>query len=297
MKWVEGVIIVKFKLFFLFFIISIIITASTEVKIILPKSSSDVRFNYYLDLLKLSLDKTKKEYGTYKINIEYADISRQRLATYLTEGSPFVDVIWTGTNIEREKSMLPVRVPLLKGLKGLRLLVINKYDQEVFSKINNINDLKKLVAIQGVDWPDTAILLANGFKVETSTNYEGMFKMVDSQRVDYFPRALNEPFDELALRPDLDLVIEDKIMLFYFLPNFFFVNTKKPLLRDRIEKGLNIAISDGSFDKLFYNHPSNKEVLNKVNFSKMKIFKLDNPFLTEETKKLINNKKYILNIE
>ena len=287
----------KIKLFSLFFLIIVIVYGSTNVKIILPKSSSDVRFNYYLDLLKLSLDKTIKEYGTYKINIEYTDISRQRLITYLSEGSPFVDVIWTGTNIEREKAMLPVRVPLLKGLKGLRLLIINKYNQDVFSNIKNVNDLKKLVAIQGVDWPDTAILLANGFKVETSTNYDGMFKMVSSQRVDYFPRALNEPFDEILLRPDLDIMIEEKIMLFYFLPNFFFVNIKKPILRDRIEKGLNIAISDGSFDKLFYNHPSNKEVLNKINFSKMKIFKLDNPYLTKETKKIINNKKYILNFE
>lgn len=267
----------------------------TEVNIVLPKSSNDTRESYYVDLLKLSLDKTKIKFGDYKLNIKKEDISRQRLATYLAEGNSFVDVIWTGTNIEREKSMLPVRIPLLKGLKGMRLLIINKHNQNLFSNIDNVEDLKKLVAIQGVDWPDTAILKANGFKVDTSPNYEGMFKLIDTGRADYFPRAINEPYDEINLHKNLSLMVESKIVLYYFLPNFFFVNVKKSALRDRIEEGLKIAISDGSFDNLFYNHPSNI-ALKTINFSKMKIFKLENPFLSEETKKLMNRKDLIIPI-
>lgn len=267
----------------------------TEVNIVLPKSSNDTRESYYVDLLKLSLDKTKIKFGDYKLNIKKEDISRQRLATYLAEGNSFVDVIWTGTNIEREKSMLPVRIPLLKGLKGMRLLIINKHNQNLFSNIDNVEDLKKLVAIQGVDWPDTAILKANGFKVDTSPNYKGMFKLIDTGRADYFPRAINEPYDEINLHKNLSLMVESKIVLYYFLPNFFFVNVKKSALRDRIEEGLKIAISDGSFDNLFYNHPSNI-ALKTINFSKMKIFKLENPFLSEETKKLMNRKDLIIPI-
>lgn len=267
----------------------------TIVKIVLPKSESDVRYSYYLDLLKLSLDKTSSKYGSYKFETEFADVTRQRLATYLADGSPYVDVIWTGTNIEREKNMLPVRIPLLKGLKGYRLLIINKEREKDFDKITNINDLKKLVGIQGVDWPDKDILLASGFKIETNPNYNGMFLMVHNNRVDYFPRAINEPFDELKLRPDLNLTIAKKVMIYYHLPNYFFVNIKKPELRNRVEEGLNIAIKDGSFDKIFYNHPSNKELFQKINFKNMKIFKVENPYLTQETKKIMNDKKYIFN--
>lgn len=280
-------------LFFLF--IFSFVFPQTTVKIVLPKSESDVRYSYYLDLLKLSLDKTTSKYGTYKFETEFADVTRQRLATYLADGSSYVDVIWTGTNIEREESMLPVRIPLLKGLKGYRLLIINKEREKDFDKITNINDLKKLVGIQGVDWPDKDILLASGFKIETNPNYNGMFLMVHNNRVDYFPRAINEPFDELKLRPDLNLTIAKKIMIYYPLPNYFFVNTKKAELRNRIEEGLNIAIKDGSFDKLFYNHPSNKEVFQKVDFKNVKIFNIENPYLTEETKRVMNDKKYIFN--
>jgi len=78
---------------------------------------------------------------------------------------------------------------------------------------------------------------------------------------------------------------------------FFFVNINNPKLRDRIEEGLYIAIKDGSFDKHFYNHPSVKQALQKVNFKKMKVFKLDNPLLTPETKALIGKKDLILQIK
>ena len=284
-------------IFLLLFLINISSYALTTVKIILPESEKDVRYSYYLDLLKLSLDKTTKKYGKYEFDIQYRDVTRKRLISYLAEGSPDLDVIWTGTTMEREKIMLPIRIPLLKGLKGCRLLLINKDKKDVFSKIKSVNELKKMTAIQGIDWPDTEILTANNFKVETTAIYEGMFKFLDLQRVDYFPRAINEPFEELKARPNLNLMIEPSIMLYYPAPNFFFVNIKKIQLKNRIEEGLNIAIKDGSFDKLFYNHPSNSQIFKKIDFKKMKIFKLDNPFLTKETRKVMNKKEYVIKID
>ena len=50
------------KLIFLFLLlINISSYGITNVKIILPESEKDVRYTYYLDLLKLSLDKTTKK--------------------------------------------------------------------------------------------------------------------------------------------------------------------------------------------------------------------------------------------
>ena len=43
--------------------------------------------------------------------------------------------------------------------------------------------------------------------------------MVDGDRFDAFPRGVNEPFGELAQRPDLpDLKVEDTILLVYRMP-------------------------------------------------------------------------------
>lgn len=281
------VIVVSFVLLF-----AILSYGETVVKVNIPESKNDLRQNYYYNVLKLSLDKTKDKYGEYKI--EYVDAGIQgRRAAFLAEGSPDLDMIWTMTSIEREKSMLPVRIPLLKDLMGYRIFIINKKDKNKFSNIKTVEELKKMRAIQGHDWPDTEILIANGFQVEKSSNYEGMFEMIDLERADYFPRGVNEPFDEIKLRSKLNLAVDDTIMLQYFAPFFFFVNVKKPELRDRVKEGLEKAIVDGSFDKLFYSDPSNKEMLEKIDFKKMRIFKLENPFLTEETKKLQNRKEFI----
>lgn len=284
-----------FFMVILFFILTLFSYSMTIVKVMKPESESDVRQNYYLKLLTLSLEKTKTKYGDYKIENTVEGL-QGRAVKLLADGSSLVDVMWCMTNAERERIMLPVRVPLLKGLMGYRIFIINKNNIEKFLNIKSIEELKKLKAIQGHDWPDTDILINNGFKVEKSTYYEGMFKMIDSGRADYFPRAVNEPYSEIKKREELNLIVEERIRLYYFAPIYFFVNVKKGNLRNRIAEGLEIAIDDGSFDKIFYNDNSIKNIITDINNNKIKIFKLENHFLTSETRKLENNKRYIIDI-
>ncbi len=62
-----------------------------------------------------------------------------------------VDVVWTMTSRKREKQLLPIRIPLLKGLQGYRIFIINENDNEKFNKISTLEDLRELVAGQGRD--------------------------------------------------------------------------------------------------------------------------------------------------
>ena len=43
--------------------------------------------------------------------------------------------------------------------------------------------------------------------------------------------------------------------------------------------------------------PEQLQIFKKINFKKMKIFKLDNPFLTKETKAIMNKKEYVIKID
>ena len=71
---------------------------------------------------------------------------------------------------------------------------------------------------------------------------------------------MNEPWDELKARPKLlNLVIEPNLMLVYPAPIYFCKQKKNAKLARRIKKGLDLAIEDGSFDKLFYDHPAIKK--------------------------------------
>jgi hypothetical protein len=261
------------------------VVAEQIIRIVAPESANDHRQDYYRALLKLALDKTAATYGPYRFEAVSGSIQGRRVLL-MSQGNQILDVIWTMTSQEREAALRPIRIPLLKGLMGARLLIINKRDKALFAQINTLPQLQQLRAIQGHDWPDTQILQANHFSVLPATIYESMFKMIALGRGDYFPRGLNEPFVEVAERPELDLMVEPHLMIYYFSPFFFFVNASKPELRERIETGLRLAINDGSFDKLFYSDPDNQKMLNAVDFAKMTIFRIPNPLLTKETAQL-----------
>jgi len=101
-----------------------------------------------------------------------------------------VDIIWTVTSKTRERQLLPIRIPLLKGLLGHRVLIIRKKEKRIFSAVLNLEDLQQFTAGQGHDWPDVKILQANGINVSTASTYDGLFSMLQAARFDFFPRGI-----------------------------------------------------------------------------------------------------------
>lgn len=286
------------KLYLILTFIFIIINLSysiTVVNIIDKTFEGDSRNNYYVKLLNLALSKTENKYGKYKINQETMDVSQSRVVRELQKGN-LVNLMWTMTSKERESQLLAIRIPLLKGLMGNRIFIIHKDKQNKFININKIEDLNNLFITQGHDWPDTKILISNGINVEKIVNYENFFYLLKNKRVDAFPRGVMEPWNEIEQFGDNLLTVENEILLRYFAPMYFFVNKDDTLLAERIEEGLNLAINDGSFDELFYLQPSIQKMFNSAKLNKRKIFELNNPLLTPETKAISSDKKYIYNI-
>ena len=72
-------------------------------------------------------------------------------------------------------------------------------------------------------------------------------------------------------------------MLKYRAPIYFFVSRGDTLLAQRLEKGLRMAIDDGSFDDYFYNSPINKPIFASNKLKGRKIFELNNPLLSPQT--------------
>ena len=78
-------------------------------------------------------------------------------------------------------------------------------------------------------------------------DYEGLFKMLMSNRFDAFPRGVNEIFKELEVRKEEipDLAVEESICLYYPLPRFFYTAKGNTLLAERVTKGLEKMIDSG----------------------------------------------------
>ena len=268
-------------LWILIFLTEITYAETLTIRHIKPVNENDIRNEYFVGLLKLALEKTKDQ-GSYQLTPAKSKMVQERAIASLKDGQ-FIDVLWTMTSKERESTLLPVRIPLLKGLLGHRIFIINKGEESKFQKVNTIDDLKKLSAGQGKGWPDTEILISNGFKVKESPSYLNLFKMLQGKRFDYFPRGVNEPWAEVVAHKDKNLVIEETLLIQYPAPIYFFFSTKNTALAKRIEQGLWKSIDDGSFDETFKNSPANVGIFKNANIDNRKIFKINNPLLTPET--------------
>lgn len=255
------------------------VAATANDKIIRVNDVSDPNSKYAIDMLKLALSYSDKD---YRIEIDSTDFTQGRANEEVRSGG-LIDVMWTSSSRELEDELLPIRIPLFKGLLGYRIFIIKPDNQPKFDKIKTLEDLKKLEFGQGQTWGDTAILEANGFKVVKTSRYPVLFDMVEGGRFDAFPRGVHEPFNELAARPDMNLAIEKNLMLAYKMPFYFFVAKENTELARDIETGLNKAIADGSFDKAFMNSASVKDVFEKANMQNRQVFYIDNPTLTSQT--------------
>ncbi len=250
-----------------------------EPLVIKSQSVGNDNDKYAFEMLQLALSYTN---GKYKITSDTAnDKTLARTMSEVESGD--ITVMWTATDQEKEDRLLPVRIPLYKGLFGYRIFIINKENQAKFNNIETFNDLKKLTFGQGTAWADTKILEANGLNVVKTMKYPSLIYMVDGDRFDAFPRGVHEPWAEVKNYPKLNLMVEPHLMLVYKMPFYLFVNKSNTALAKDIEEGFNLSIADGSFNKHFYANPAVQEVIEKANMRNRKIFELKNPSLPTKT--------------
>lgn len=241
------------------------------------ESAADERVNYYSELLDLCLAKSGKP---YQLEPTQFHVEQER-GLQLVKANRGLEVIWTFTTSEREEKLLPIRIPIDRGLFGWRLFLIKESNQTLFNTITTPEQLALMRAGQGHDWPDTEILQANHFLISGSTTYEGLFDMLIRNHIQYFPRALMEVELELNAHPNQGLAIESQLVLHYPTALYFFVNKKNTELASDLEMGLRNAINDGSFKKLFDRHFS--DTIRKSNLGARKIITINNPLLPSKT--------------
>ena len=190
-----------------------------------------------------------------------------------------IDVIALGTNAEREAQLLPVKIDILRGIVGFRLLVIRAADQKRITQMDDVSLRKQLIFGLNSQWADLPIMRANGFSVITSSDYENLFVMLAANRFDAFPRGLNEARRELDERKQNypQLAIEKSRALYFPYPVYFWVNKNNVALAKRIELGLNRSLADGSFRKLFESYHAAE--IAAIKKEKRKVILLDNTIL------------------
>jgi hypothetical protein len=237
-------------------------------------SRGDNNSSYAIGAIKLALNKV----GTpFTLAIQETDFAPLRQRKELRDGG--MDVLWTATATELEEEVIPVRIPLYKGLLGHRILIVHKDNKRLFSGVDTWDGMLARTYGQGRSWTDTTIMKANGMTVVPAVKYENLFFMADGKRFDAFPRGVHEPWSEVEKLPQLDLTVDENVMLVYRMPFYLFVTPTKKHLAEDLHNGFMLAIEDGSFDEYFFTNPTVKMVIEKARLKDRKVFQLKNPDL------------------
>lgn len=263
--------------------------ADEKIRYARQETLFDQRDEYPVKMLKLALQKAGSE-----VTLEPAAtfMPQGRVLQELEHGRYF-DIAWSMTSAVREERLLPVRICIYKGLMGWRIPFVTKENENLLSKVKVLADLKKMTAGQGQDWPDTTILRQAGFKVEVGDHYESLFKMLKARRFDYFPRGLIEIWRELDAGADKDLIVDQHLLLRYQVGFYFFVNRNNPELAKTIQRGLEKAIKDGSFNELFNQYFGDS--IRRSQLDKRTVIDIENALLPLDTP--INRKELWYKLE
>lgn len=280
--------LIKLYLLSFFFVATTSALAATSIKHV---KVEDPRNQLILNILKLSLDKSSFANDYEFVAVDEA-LTEVRAMEYIKRED--LTVTWMGTQVTYEEEMRPIRVPILKGMLGHRIFIIRQGDQGRFDRINSLDDLKRVQLGQGRFWGDTQILREAGMNIVDPVKYESLFHMLEGGRFDFFPRAIHEPWNEVTRWDNLNLTVERNILLIYPFALYFFVSNENVELAKAIESGFRQAITDGSYDQLFYADPTILDTLQKSNLKNRKVFRLDNPFMHPDTP--VNEKELWLDL-
>jgi len=253
------------------------------LRVVYPAPGNSSNGQYIEKLLKMALDKSGYAYTLHtKVT---GVISEQRSHAYLKVKS--YNVHWMMTSEVHEAELIPVRVPLYKGLIGWRIFHIRNTDQAFFARISNINELKRLGAGLGHNWPDTTILKNAGFNVIPMFFSDGRYEFLKLGRCDYFPRSIIEIWEEHEIAKESNIIIESTLALHYPAAYYFFVSPDETALAQAISEGLNKVIDAGEFEQHFHRHFLS--TISRANVKDRRVFEVDNPLFSNST--VLQNEK------
>ncbi|QDQ28557.1 hypothetical protein FNU76_20600 [Chitinimonas arctica] len=249
------------------------------------QNPNDKRYQYYWDLLSAALRANESQYGSFALQAGPEVMSPPRAAVEIARGDGGINVMVRTTSAELEKQLLPIRIPLDKGLTGYRLFLIRPQTQAKLEKVRTLSELARFGIGQDRQWVDTQILRAAGLQVVEGEGYAGLFRMLQADRFPLFSRGVNEIGDEYKVQRQggADVAIEQALLLYYPLPRYFFVarTPEGELLAKRIENGLHKLIQTGEFERRYLDYK--RLVLDGLQLSGRRVFRIANPTLSADT--------------
>jgi hypothetical protein len=230
---------------------------------------------YTYQLLDAALARSVERYGPYRTEPLVTETSVARLRKEAVKGD-LVNVLVGPPVVD---DVIPIDIPLDKGLMGYRIAFIRANEQSRVAQVRDIEDLKQLRVGNGAQWFDTPILEHNNLDVVKAAELGPLFQMLEHGRFDLLPRGLTELLPEYDhyVKSSPTLAIDQHLLIHYPQAKYVYVSPSTPRIAQRIRYGLEEMQKDGSFDRLFDKHFA--QLLADLRLGQRKLIELDNPSL------------------
>lgn len=243
-----------------------------------PESPVDRRYDYDNTVLRLALEKTRKEYGDFVLQASPPMNFSRAIQDARSKAYPNFFIKLSYEDRFADLELAYARFPVDLGIVGYRVCFVRPELKARLAATGTLAELKRFSHGQGLGWADAQILKANGFTVQQVSDYENLFRMVAAGRFDLFCRGANELLEEyLAHRSLPRLDFDSSFAIVYPLPRFFYSHSSNRAALARVTRGLEIAYQDGSLQQLW-----REKYQPSIEFAKLKtrrLFRIDNPLI------------------
>lgn len=263
-------------LVFLLCAVSLSVTATdgadklTQQRIVIPKPSNlDTPVNHYI---KRIITRALAQVDI-KADIHYSSepMNQKRSALSLVQGK-YINLTWLPYSREHEEQLISIKMPLYKGMHGMRILLINKASKARFAQVKTVDDLKGFIGLQKQSWSDYQVLIDNGLTVNGDLDYNSMHKALNNNLADYFPRSSMAVLAEYERNKLPNVMIEPNLILHYPQMYVFYVSKHTPGLAQSMEQGMRALVDSGEFDEIFSEFYAGRFVgLNMANRRKIEL--------------------------
>nr|WP_176645592.1 hypothetical protein [Duganella sp. SG902] len=245
-------------------------------------SKSSYNDSHILHLVTAALDASSGKYGPYEFRVAPLRMERDRLLQEMLKGE-LVNLSGQVTSQEWEQKLIPIRIPIDKGISCYRIALIDGRQQDLFSAVRTLDQLRSLSLGAGRQWSLTATYKQAGFHVVEGANTAGLHSMLAAGRFQYFPRAIDEAiYEQAAYAPNFPtLSVERSFALYVPSPRYFFIGGGQRRLAQRLEYGLQQLLADGRFDHIF--HEFYDGLIEQAGLRRRRIFRVENPALPSQT--------------
>lgn len=211
--------------------------------------------NYTMSILRASLEATYDDYGPYTLRYADREMMRSRTFNEMREGL-LVNVADTPITEHWSDDLIRIPIPVQRGILSYRLFLVTEDNKDLLASVKTVKNLKPIPQGTGSQWAITEVLRHHDFLITEAMTKKSLMNMLAAKRFAIYGRGINEIFDEVKRYKEThpNIVVDQHIALYTYLPTYFHVSPKNPRIAERIEVGMGIINSNGIYQTIFMQH-------------------------------------------